>query len=249
MNALSYFAQYYYAEGLMVATGLTALVISITRFRRHRELRIFAIYLAFSMTQIGTDFIRYMRPGERLPGIVEVLTTLGFMVFENIVCIIYIYKSLISRRSKRIIAGFPLFFVAGFLLAMKIRGEAGVFVFFLVDCISLTIPCLLYFYEQFLYPSRRPLKTQPAFWVITGILFLNCVSIPLYLLSGLRLHDLHEASSLNFILYAALYCLIARAFLCRPVEEFRPKTDTATTDPRVSAQTAARRTVESINQF
>lgn len=200
----------------MVLTGIIAFVISIRYFRRHRELRIFCFYLGFSLAQIGTDFFRYIRPGERLPQIMEALATLGFMLFEIIVCIIFIYKRLISRTRKRIVVGLPIFYVAGFILMMKIRGEAGTFMFLLVDCIALTIPCFVYFYEQFLYPSEKPLKAQPAFWVVTGILFLNCMSIPLYLLSGMKSHDLHEASSLNFFLYAVMYSMLACAFLCNP---------------------------------
>lgn len=206
----------------MVLTGIIAFGISIRYFRRHRELRIFSFYLLFSLVQIGTDFFRYIRPpGERLPVILEVLSTLGFMLFENIVCIVYIYKSVISRTRKRIIAGFPLFFVAGFILMMKMRGEAGIFVFFLMDCIALTIPCFVYFYEQFLYASEKSLNRQPAFWVITGILFLNCLSIPLYLLSGMKSHDLQQASTVNFLLYAVMYSMLARAFLCNAAAGIR----------------------------
>lgn len=229
----AFLTQYYYTEGLMVTTGIIALIISIKYFRRHRELRIFAFYLLFSLIQIGTDLFRYMRPGQRSPQIIEVLTTIAFMLFENIVCILFIYKRLISRTRKRIVVWFPGLFFVGFLLMMKLRNESGVFTFFLVDCIAQTIPCFIYFYEQFVYPSDKALKTQPAFWVITGMLFLNCLSIPLYLLSGLKSDDLRQASSLNFFLYAVLYCMLVRAFLCRPAIEVN---ETATAAVRLAGQ-------------
>jgi len=241
MKPLSFLAQYYYSEGIMVVTGITALIICIMNYRRQREIRIFCFYILFSLTQIATDFYHYMEPGERLPIKIEALTTLSFLLFENIVCIGFVYSKLVSRKRKLAIVGLPIFFVIGFLLMLKFKTMVTVFQFFLLDCISLTIPCFLYFYELFLYPSDRPLKNQPVFWVITGILFLNCMSIPLYLSNGLTVHDSYKAFSLNFLLYALFYSLIARAFLCRPAAVVNPG------EAMVPVGLRGRSTIEPIN--
>ena len=217
MKPLSFLARYYYSEGLMVILGIIALVIAIINYRRHRELRIFCYLLLFDLIQIGTDFWHYNRPGEILAARVLTIITLGFMVFENIACIVFVYSQLVSRRWKWTVAICPILFVVALSVAIKFKAWAQMFDVCLVDCITLTVPCLLYFYELFLYPSDKPLKDQPVFWVVTGILFLNCCSIPLYLTLGMGVDDSEKAFSLNCLLYAVYYGMLIRAYVCSPV--------------------------------
>jgi hypothetical protein len=60
------------------------------------------------------------------------------------------------------------------------------------------------------------LAAQPAFWVITGILFLNACDIPLLLTARLMGSYFREVFSINYILYIVLFVLLIRAFLCPP---------------------------------
>ena len=96
------------------------------------------------------------------------------MLFEFLVFIsfISIYISSVKRKwSVRVIA---LVYI-GILIFIGIKRNHVFFIypFFLVESLFLVIPCLLYFYELFIHIHPEPLKNQPSFWVITGILFLN----------------------------------------------------------------------------
>jgi hypothetical protein len=88
--------------------------------------------------------------------------------------------------------------------------------YFLLESVFLVPPCLLYFYERFLTVNLQPLKEQPSFWVVTGVLFLNSCSIPLQLTFGYLGKYREAAFSLNYILYSIFFILLIRAYLCSP---------------------------------
>jgi hypothetical protein len=84
-------------------------------------------------------------------------------------------------------------------------------------------PCLIYFYQLFQTNDPQPLKDQPAFWVITGVLFLKACSIPLLLTVDLMTGYQNSAYTLNYILYTVLFVLLIRAYLC-PSPKSQPLT-------------------------
>jgi hypothetical protein len=215
----------YYRVVLMVICTLAALVVSIVHYRRHRRLRIFMYYIAFSLLQdlIAIIGILYT-PGDSrptgLPVVLEFVSLYGFTFFEFIVYnlfILHYINSPIWRRILRINAW--IFF------ALILLGVSGTFKFlnhtypvfeFLLESISLVPPCLIYFYQLFQTDDPQPLKDQPSFWVITGLLFLKACSIPLLLTVQLMLGYESQVFTLNYILYSLSFVLLIRAFLCPP---------------------------------
>ena len=88
--------------------------------------------------------------------------------------------------------------------------------YIVLESVFLVFPCLIYFYEFFSTATLRPLRDQPAFWVVSGILFVHAGDIPLQMTIHF-LGSLQEmAYMLNYILFSILFILLIRAYLCTP---------------------------------
>lgn len=219
MKPLSFLTQYFCFEGLMVIAGFAALVVSIVNRKRHSSLRIFIYYIAFSLLQTACAFYEFMSPKEQfIPKLLLAIATLLFMLFEYVVCVRYVFLQITSLRRRRIVKATSLGYIAATTLVIVFR--MGYFNLLLVDCIFLTLPCFFYFYELFVYVQEKPLKDDPSFWIITGILFLNCCSIPLYLAQDLLGKYGDKAFSLNYLLYTLLFSLLIRAYVCSPENKY-----------------------------
>jgi hypothetical protein len=218
MNFLSFLAMSYYGVGIMMACTLAALVISIRYYRRHRNLRIFTYYIAFSFLQdMATFYALPYTHSWNLRMVMLVITALGFILFEFIVCNLFILRYIISPVRRRMIRIDCLLFF-GILIFMYVgishRILAGSYA--VLESILIVPPCLLYFYELFLTVNIQPLKNQPAFWVVTGILFLHACDILLMLTFKFFGDYADAAFTLNYILYSLLFILLIRAYLCKP---------------------------------
>jgi hypothetical protein len=215
MKPLSWLVQNQYTILLMILTGIAALVVGIKNYRRHRELRIFTFYVLFSLTQDASDFFRCMCPkGAIAPMIIEGCITLGFMLFEFGVWTFFILSHITSAKRRMIVKIIPIVFVV--LTICFIWWKSGEVNFLLLNCTLLALPCFFYFYELFLSVHEKPLKDQPSFWVITGMLFFSCCSIPLYLIMNAFGKSANETFSLNYILYSLFFSLLIRAYCCKP---------------------------------
>jgi hypothetical protein len=89
------------------------------------------------------------------------------------------------------------------------------------ECVLLTLSCLTYFYGLFEKTNVRPLKEQPAFWVVTGILFVNACDLPLLLTLRFMKSYYDEVYSLNYVLYIVFFALLIKAFLSPPGKNAR----------------------------
>jgi hypothetical protein len=205
----------------MFITTFAALVISISYYNRHKDLRIFTYYILFSFLQSLTEFFVHTGDLDQLTSrIISVTSQNAFMLFEFIVCNYFILQHLSSVRRRKLVKINALIYFC-FLLWVGVRHYQLIYqsTFFFFESIFLVLPCLLYFYEQFVNMYPEPLKNQPSFWIITGILFLNATSIPMLLTEGLLRKYYSAALCLNYILYSILFILIIRAYLCTPVKQ------------------------------
>jgi hypothetical protein len=82
--------------------------------------------------------------------------------------------------------------------------------------IFLVPPCLVYFYELFMTVNLRSITNQPAFWIVTGLFFLNACNVPLMMTAAYLENYFDAAYSLNYILFGIFFILLIRAYLCTP---------------------------------
>ena len=213
----TFLAQSFYCAVLMMLLTAAALIISIVYRSRHRDLRIFTWYLALAlMEDISTLFALPVTPELNFRVFLAIILTFGFLLLDFIVCNLFILRYIGSKLRRRIIRinGLLFFGVLTFEVTAT-RPKTSAF-FFVTDCVFLVVPCLFYFYELFSKLNLRPLKDQPSFWVITGILFLHACDIPLFLTVPFLENYQGAAYTLNYILFSIFFVLLIRAYLCPP---------------------------------
>jgi hypothetical protein len=217
MSTLSYFADNYIKD-LMLLMSFAALMMGLFRYRRQPELRIFFFYTLFSLLTDLMDVYRVAAgPNARFAGMLEGWANLLFTIYEYVLFLHYIYlhvSGVLRRRTIKILGGIYLgYLLLSITLFHKLLSYQS---FYFLESVFITIPCLLYFYELFVQTPESPLKTKPSFWIITGILLLNCGALPLYVVFGSLGKYLDSCYNLVFLLYTSLFCLIIRAYLCQP---------------------------------
>jgi hypothetical protein len=139
------------------------------------------------------------------------------MLFSFIACNLFILHYIGSPLKRRIIRiNGLLYFGVLIFAAAKTSFRLSEMFLAVSESIFLVPPCLVYFYELFSTVNLRPLKNQPAFWVVTGMLFLNASIIPLYLTVEYLGNYTMQSYTLNYILYSIFFILLIRAYLCPP---------------------------------
>lgn len=215
MKFLSFLSPNFYCVGIMMFLAVAALVASIRYYQRHRSLRIFTYYIAFSLTESMVAYFSFVYPKFDFYQTFILRITYGsFAVFEFVICNFFILHYVGSPLRRRIIRINGLLFLL--ILTVLIMIHRIAVSIFILDSVFLVPPCLIYFYELFLTVNPKPLKDQPSFWVITAILFLNACSIPLQLTFDFLGRYAEAAYSLNDILYGILFIMLIRAYLCSP---------------------------------
>jgi hypothetical protein len=210
-------AQSYYTIVVMLVSTLAALVVSITYYGRHKDLRIFTYYIALSLVEDAIGLYEYTVPDKRSAILTTAIAINSFALFEFAICHLFILHYIMSPV-RRLIIKINLFVFPAILAIILIRSYPhGIYTpYYLMECVFLVIPCLLYFYELFQTVNLRPLKNQPAFWIVTAFLFHNACTIPYSLTIPFLGKYQQAASSLVYILYSIVFLFIIRANLCRP---------------------------------
>lgn len=102
-----------------------------------------------------------------------------FTLFELLYFSYFLSRLIDSRGTKRLIWTLAFLFLACFVLYTlhpALFDGAGWFI--ILECIIIIIPCLVYFMEVFSKPHTADLWVEPAFWMVTGILYYFFILIP-----------------------------------------------------------------------
>lgn len=88
-----------------------------------------------------------------------------------------------------------------------------------VGCLMVVGYCIYYFLELFKRPISTKLNREPAFYIVSGLLFYNCCSFPFFGLNNFLANApdllLRNLVSILTVLNILLYLLFSIAFLCR----------------------------------
>lgn len=83
-----------------------------------------------------------------------------------------------------------------------------------------SIFCILYYHQLFKNSPVENLRQEPLFWIITGLFFYSCVSIPFYALNDYLRHNTPTIINTNIfaisnILIIIMHAFFIKAYLCQ----------------------------------
>ena len=144
----------------------------------------------------------------------------SLLIFHFIFLSIFIYRIL---PNKRLSVYFKLlFFLILFIILFCLftndlsmpQHKAYAFTNF-----GLVLFCCLYYFQLFEAMPTVNLLKEPSFWIINGVLFCMCATIPLVSLSGYLIanmpYDLHlSMGGIGFFAYGGMHLFFIKAYLC-----------------------------------
>jgi hypothetical protein len=215
-------SKFYYCDWIMIATTAIAFIVALKSDFRRTQLQLIIYYVFFALV---TDCISlsahiFAKSKDSIRQIDNITISL-FLIIEMTLLYLFIYRNVIGYKKKaamRII--YVLFFLFIFIsrTIKNLNIQNSPIQIFGLESLCLVIPSLFYFHELFRLSPTINFKNLSSFWVITGILFYNGCSLPIYIL----IHFIHQElelqltilATLNFILYSVLILFIIIAFLC-----------------------------------
>jgi len=83
-----------------------------------------------------------------------------------------------------------------------------------------TIFCILFYHNLFKNISDQNILLEPSFWIVNGLIFYSCLSIPFYGLSNYILLQFslliaNNIFSISNMLIIIMYIFFVKAFLCK----------------------------------
>lgn len=158
-----------------------------------------------------------------------------YIIF-NFSSYLFILREIISDRAFKKISLYAIVsYVAYTLINMFYIQGLNVWnsMSYTLGCLLIVSFCIYYFLELFRKPKSTRLTKEPAFWIVSGLLFFYCCSFPFLGLNNL-LNDapmvlMNNLRSILAVLNVLLYTLFSIAFLCR--YNFRRSQTKSSTEP------------------
>jgi hypothetical protein len=89
---------------------------------------------------------------------------------------------------------------------------------YIVGAVIVVICAICYFYQRIKFPGRQNLLRDPSFWIATGLLFFNTITVPnigiLNFVMNLPLYAYKTFASINTVSTIILYLLYCISSLC-----------------------------------
>ena len=144
-----------------------------------------------------------------------------FTVFEF--CFyLYVISLIISNRKMKntLLIVIALYSITAVMNIVFLQGmDSFHTVTYAFGCLLIVGACMYYFFELFKFPNSIDLKTNPAFWICSGLLFFYCCGFPLFgftnLIGGISKLILRNLYSIIIILNIFLYTLFTMGFICQ----------------------------------
>jgi len=135
---------------------------------------------------------------------------------------LFFLKLLRDAKNKRIIQ--TLFIttlsLAFYILYYNSTDQSNLHVLGLLN-ICKTIFCILFYHNLFKKISDQNILLEPSFWIVNGLIFYSCLSIPFYGLNNyitLQFSPLisNNIFSISNMLIIIMYLFFIKAYLCKP---------------------------------
>ena len=221
---LKYLSDSFYTPLITILIALGGFIFSL----RNSEgiLKIFTYYfLGFVFLQ-GFYFIGVPNSLDKNPFLSTIIDFI-FTIFEFFIFIRFFWE-IFPPNIRRFLIVLSFFFTLScsyyFVQDLyKSRGLslASLEVVFIIESISLLIPCVIYYVRMFNLNEPEPLQKDKYFWIITGLCFFILSTLPFsYLMNYLRTEQMEiykNLYSIVYLFYCLLFIMIVKAILCKPV--------------------------------
>jgi len=216
-------SKFFYSDFLMIGTTCVALVLGLKFWKSKKHMRIITIYLIVALVvDIVSGYIElHVKSEFAVLHILPVCLSV-YVLTEITTFVIFINRNILDYRLRQTSKFlFVIFLILFFYLVPNkyLPAENQTNSVMVLESLFIVVPCLFYFYEVFKL-STPNLRGNYSFWVITGILFYNACSIPIFLIAkyiekhiSARSYD--AVVSFNFILYTCMFLLFIKAYLCK----------------------------------
>lgn len=130
------------------------------------------------------------------------------------------FLALIKRNSKSLHFVFMLFLVITILLRLITGFHNLRFEILAVTNFGNIFFCLIYYNELFKSIPKLNLNSEPSFWIVTGLFFYNCISLPIYTIESFLTTNLPRLITRNIfattnIAIILMHILFIKAYLCQ----------------------------------
>lgn len=152
--------------------------------------------------------------------IVYVLTNLSLLVHYTFLSI-FITRVIVNKEAVKkylhIIFFTFLIVILYFLITENI--EQTIHKAYVMSSLGLTIFCIIYYYQLFNYLPIFNLRTEPSFWIVSGIFFAMSIHIPVsagieYLQDKISEFDYLMLYNFLMFSYTIMHLFFVKAFIC-----------------------------------
>lgn len=160
-------------------------------------------------------------------------SVLLFSVIEFITFYMFFYSVFLNAgiRKKILVVGISYTFLsfsilAYMLIAKKVYGSYIFSYYSVTTSFFILFPAFYYFYYLFTLPPTKDLAKERAFWINIGIIFIQGILIPFYLLGGYIAYDTstwQKMYSINYLAYSVMFVLFSIGMLCKTKEEAKSR--------------------------
>jgi len=204
---------------------IIAFIVSIAYCWKHENsdyIKLFPFYHGISV--LTETIVDIFFSGQ---GSFHVSSNMPYKVFTLIEFIFFSFfiLRLITKKTGRLLIVVCIVFFLLLYLYLIFRSKSlhfPIYASIFIESIFLIIECLVYFNDLFKSLSVSNLSKEPAFWIISGILFYSIISIPMI---GFRVTNMLKdpLDSLLYITinstgYILMYILFMKGYVCKIVK-------------------------------
>jgi hypothetical protein len=195
----------------------------IRRFPERKYIKVILLFFTITFIQlfIGPLLEYLIDPSNKLQGRDNITNITGciYLLFEYLIYIYLLHKFIKSKHIRIYLKTtlaiiYPL---GGILWFSQINIVQAISMFTITEALLLLFPCFYFFYEILTQPPILQLNKEPAFWIITGIIFLFICLIPVYF-GLLIMGSIQPIQTIDYIGYSIIIALFLKGASCKPIQ-------------------------------
>jgi len=200
---------------IVIIICLAISLASVLKKHPPQYLPLFTCYIFLTLIVEGTGWWFYSLHDR------SNLELYNFYLIIHIIYAIYLLRSFLLEGRARAIFTW-LMYVYPVIALVNIYFIQGLNHFgsynYIVGAVIVVICCICYFYQRIKFPGRQNLIRDPSFWIATGLLFFNTITVPylgiLNFVGNLPDYAYKTFTNINTITSIIFYLLYCISSLC-----------------------------------